>query len=146
MNLSAPIVPGTSAAGISIGDEILPIIREHKPDRIQQAMTGDIFHFDNLKLWSTPDRITVNQIAVFGVYAGATKEGLAINLPISEVVSRIGEIHIGEYDELCIDGYPGIGLETTGEGDSEVVSHIVVYRPNSEQGGGGQAAARSESA
>lgn len=109
-------------------------------------MTGDIFHFDNLKLWSTPDRITVNQIAVFGVYAGATKEGLAINLPISEVVSRIGEIHIGEYDELYIDGYPGIGLETAGEGDYEVVSHIVVYRPNSEQGGGGQAATRSESA
>lgn len=135
MNLFAPIIPGISAAGISIGDKILPIIQKCNPNRIQQTISGDIFHFDNLKLWSTPDRMAIYQIAVFGAYTGGTKEGLAINTPVSEITEQIGALRIGEYDELCIDSYPGIGLETTGEGDFETVSHIVVYCPNSEQNG-----------
>ena len=133
MDLSAPIVPGESAAGITIGDEVLPIIRSHSPKRIQQTDTGDVFHFNDVIIWSSSDRKSVFQIAVFGKYSGTTEEGLKIHMPTSEVADRIGPLYTGEYDEICIKGYAGLGVEVTGESDSEVISHIIVCKPSSEQ-------------
>ena len=134
MNLAEPIIPGRSAAGICLGDEILPILRETNPRRIQQTIGGDVLHFDDVIVWSDSARETVNQIAVFGAYTGTFEQGLSVGMPLRAAIENLGPVMIGEDDELCFERFHGLGIETSGDGDSETISHIIVYPQRSEQG------------
>jgi len=129
MNLTDPIIPGSSAGGITLDDSAKDLIQEQKPDIITTRSLWDRFQFKGITVWAEPGSATIYQIAVSSPYVGKVENGLRIGISLFQVEQSIGNIEIGEYDQILIPGCKGLGIELSDDTDDPRVTHIIVFDP-----------------
>lgn len=111
MNLYEPIIPGSCAAGIRLGDSIEAILARHKPLTVHQLYPGaSKYLFQGVSLWVTDGRI--DQIGVRAPYGGKLPEGIGLGATIAQVEASIGAVMEDDYDNLVVRNSPGWCFET----------------------------------
>ena len=111
-NLDAPIVPGKSAAGVSIGDSIEDILMQLKPFTITELPQEKRYHFGSVNLWVNNEG-KVKKIGLYPGYRGKIKNFIGIGSKISEVLESLGTVVIDEEDNLVVHGLPGWCFESS---------------------------------
>ena len=105
-NLDAPIVPGKSAAGISIDDSIEDILLQAKPFTITDLSQEKRYQFGSVSLWVN-DKGKIKQIGLHPGYRGKIAESIGIGSTISEIIGSLGVVVEDEEDNLVVEGSPG---------------------------------------
>jgi hypothetical protein len=101
LNLDAPIVPGKSAAGVSIGDNVQAILMQVKPFAITELPQERRYHFGSVDLWVN-NKGKVNQIGLYPGYTGKIRNSIGIGSKIRE-----------KEDNLVVQGFPGWCFESS---------------------------------
>jgi hypothetical protein len=132
-DLNAPIIPGKSAAGLSIGQEVVPTMVFSHP--IKTIALNDQMKIisDCVTLWIKNNKIT--QIGVSGKYHGRINDVIGIGSSINEVQRVLGQVIEGEEDNLIVPNIPGWCFETEEwhngllleDNFNACISHIFVY-------------------
>jgi len=111
LNLDAEIVPGVSAAGITIGQSVAAILKANSPDSIEQRIGcrvlkfGSVWAFEKYNaLWGGDDTGTtgvVDQVCVHAGYRGKIAGSLGIGSRLSDIEAALGALeHVdGAYPE-----------------------------------------------
>jgi hypothetical protein len=105
-NLDAAIVPGKSAAGVFIGDNIEDILHHAKPFTITDLSQEKRYQFGSVSLWVNREG-KIKQIGLYPGYRGKIANLIGIGSTISDVISSLGVVVEDEEDNLVIDGSPG---------------------------------------
>jgi hypothetical protein len=109
-DLDAPIVPGVSCAGISIGCEIKALLTVPEPV-LRPVQKYEFHQFQSVKVWSVSGVIV--QIGALEGYRGLLDGKIGIGTTIAEVEDwGACTVTEGEYDELIAAGKPGWSFET----------------------------------
>ncbi len=110
----APIIPGVSAAGISVGADIRDIVTRVPASACEQLSQKSSLHrFRSVRVWSSEG--IIDQIGVGDGYLGTLFEG-AIHLgsTIAEVEEFFGRSPVeDDEDMLVVPGSQGWCFETT---------------------------------
>jgi hypothetical protein len=110
LNLTAPIVPGVSAAGIQIGERVDLLLAQRCPDR-QIELRGVVrLEFGPIHLWVEGERVT--QIGVSFGYEGTLAGAIRIGSTIGEVAALLGPVEEDDEDNLVVGALPGWCFET----------------------------------
>ena len=124
LDLTAPIVPGISAAGFHIGQFIEPngtmaAMFVGEPIHNPYVPSSDGVHYryrsESVDLWVTNNLIT--QIGVHGAYHGKLLDHITLGMSIDDIERRIGPCTDEDQDNLAIAGVEGLGF-------------VVAWRPN----------------
>ena len=111
LDLGAPIEPGRSAAGLSIGDSIAGL-SEAVESTPKQLGNGEVlFEFSPVSLWVSDG--VIRQIGVRQGYSGrifGTTIGLGASL--QDVQDAFGVVTEDEEDNLVVAEMPGLSFET----------------------------------
>lgn len=110
-DLDAAIIPGRSAAGISIGTAADEILSREQPLRRQPLKTQELLTFDSVELWVEDGR--VRQIALSAGYRGTLAGSVGIGTTLGDVISLLGPVEEDEEDNLIVPGLPGWCFDTT---------------------------------
>jgi len=110
MNLTDPIIPGASAAGVRIGDAIQQILAGHPSSTVDRFAETEKYSFDGITLWVRNGR--VKQIGVTSPYTGKVLEKVGIGSTIREVETMLGKITQDKHDSLIVSGHTGWCFET----------------------------------
>ena len=107
IDLTAPIMPGKSAAGISLGEELAAL-----PRPLSRASFTGVERLDYLcvSLWVRQE--SVCQVGVREGYGGTLAEGIGIGSTIADVERLIGRVQEDAEDNLIVVGYSGWCFET----------------------------------
>lgn len=105
-NLDAPIMPGKSAAGISIDDSIEDILLQAQPFTITDLSQEKRYQFGSVSLWVN-DKGKIKQIGLYPGYRGKIADLIGIGSTISEVIGSLGIVVEDEEDNLVVEGLPG---------------------------------------
>ncbi|HET9914930.1 MAG TPA: hypothetical protein VFQ13_23780 [Anaerolineales bacterium] len=108
--LNAPIIPGKSAAGVSLGQSIKPILPANLPTSVEQLSKSEKFSFGSVELWVEDGRVI--QIGVRAGYEGTLHSTIGIGSTIAEVQSAIGEVIEDDEDNLVVPNEDGWCFET----------------------------------
>ncbi len=135
MNLTDPIVPGISAAGVSLHDPIQQILAAHPSPVVDRFGTTEKYVFDGVSLWARDGRIS--QIGVRAPYSGKVAEKIGVGSTIGEVVTALGEVAEDAEDSLIVRGSSGWCFETEPwkrrgglrDNRNARVTEIFVFRP-----------------
>jgi hypothetical protein len=111
-NLDAPIVPGKSAAGISIDDSIEAILLQVQPFTITDLSQEKRYQFGSVSLWVNNEG-KIKQIGLYPGYRGKIAELIGIGSTISEVIGSLGVVVEDEDDNLVVEGSPGWCFESS---------------------------------
>jgi hypothetical protein len=108
---NAPIVPGKSAAGISIGDGISELLAT-APTLSRAKLSGtETYDLGAIKVWADDGVIT--QICVCSGYGGVLEPGIRIGSTIAEVEKGFGRSVVeDDEDNLVVPDSPGWCFET----------------------------------
>ena len=112
-NLDAPIVPGKSAAGVSIGDNIEDILLQAKPFTITDLSQEKRYQFGSVSLWANNEG-KIKQIGLYPGYRGKIAESIGVGSTISEIITSLGAVVEDEEDNLVVDGSPGWCFDSSG--------------------------------
>lgn len=110
INNSDPIIPGKSAAGIMLGDDISKIIEFNVNYEMDDHGICILYTFESTSLWVEDAKVV--QISVFNNYRGRIDEKVGINSLIKDIVNNYGEISEGDSDNLIAVNSPGWSFET----------------------------------
>ena len=123
--LDAPIVPGIGAAGIRLGAPVQLIRSLAAVPRRRLDQTLEHIELGPVSVWIRDGLI--DQIGVAAGYRGAVAgTDVGIGSTLRQVSTALGEVFENDEDNLCVDGLPGICLETTLWADApgrETVAH-----------------------
>ena len=112
IDLTAPIVPGVSAAGITLRTPIDPLLVEHGLVQTERRGGRAIYELPSIKIWVV-DRL-VTQIGVSTGYLGKVNHKISIGSTIREVEELFHlSVVEDEEDNLCVQAMPGWSFETT---------------------------------
>lgn len=140
LKLDASIVPGVSAAGLRLGDPVQQIQSLAVVPRRRLDQSLEHIELGPVSVWIREGLI--DQIGVAAGYRGAVAgTDVGIGSTLRQVSTALGEVFENDEDGLCVDGMPGICLETTLWADApgrETVAHnldakiieIYVFRPS----------------
>jgi hypothetical protein len=109
-DLSAPIIPGKSAAGIKLGQPIDEITRSQQPTEIHSAEKVTKYCFNQVDIWVEDGR--VQQIGVKRGYQGSIQSIIGIGATISEVQLVLGTVIEDEEDNLIVPSLAGWCFDT----------------------------------
>lgn len=135
-DLSDPIVPGRSAAGILVGSPVDELLARSQPLQTERRSEYVLHEFPSVRVWSLGGVIT--QIGVFEGYRGTLEQKIGIGSSIAEVEDWCGcKVVEDEEDNLIAEGRPGWCFETTvWVGNHRVennrdatITEIFVYHP-----------------
>ena len=137
MNLTDPIVPGISAAGVSIHDPIQQILAANPSEVADKFGNTEKYVFEGVSLWARDGRVT--QIGVRAPYSGKLAEKVGIGSTIGDVAAALGEVAEDAEDSLIVKGSAGWCFESEpwkrrgGVRDNRHarVTEIFVFRPPS---------------
>jgi hypothetical protein len=122
IDIDAPIVPGKSAAGFSIGSLVsdqLPAIRPQSTTNQSKHETHDL---GIVKVWANGD--VVYQIGVYSGYRGALPSGVGIGSTIADVEDFFGSlVQEDDEDNLVVPDSLGWCFETEEWGAPQTVSN-----------------------
>ncbi|MDC3250178.1 hypothetical protein OAU52_00955 [bacterium] len=107
---NAPIIPGISAAGISIGQTIHEILKSNSDFELDTIADTSLYNFENICLWVVGERVT--QISIFNEYQGQINKQIGINSTIEDVQKEMGPISEDEDDNFITAKVPGWCFET----------------------------------
>lgn len=110
-DLDAPIIPGKSAAGVQLGDNISAILEWAKPHTISPLTQGKSYHFGSVVLWVNNEN-KVTQIGLYPGYRGKVVKAIGIGSTLGEVASTVGTVVEDEEDNLIVLGLSGCCFET----------------------------------
>lgn len=107
IDLTEPIKPGMSAAGIRIGQAV-----EALPRPLKKVSLSAVVRFDYscVSVWVRQG--FVDQVGVRQGYSGELAEGISIGSSIADVERLIGAVEEDSEDNLIVVGYPGWCFET----------------------------------
>jgi hypothetical protein len=111
-NLDAPILPGKSAAGVSIGDYIGDILRQAVPLAINDLPTGRRYQLGSVTLWVNKTG-NIQQIGLYAGYTGKINQSIGIGSSIREITTLFGNVIEDEQDNLEVEGFPGWCFESS---------------------------------
>jgi len=139
MNLTDPIVPGISAAGVSIHDPIQQILAAHPSEVADRFGTTEKYVFDGISLWARDGRVT--QIGVRAPYTGKIAGKVGLGSTIGDVTAALGEVAEDTDDSLIVKGSAGWCFETEQwkrrgglrDNRNAQVTEIFVFRPAATQ-------------
>jgi hypothetical protein len=111
-DLNAPIVPGNSVAGMTLGAAATAIIgRATSAHTVVVLAPGHIkYDFGTVAVWVRG--VHIAQIGVFRGYRGLMQGGVGIGSTLSEVQAVMGTISEDDDDNLVVSGSPGWCFET----------------------------------
>ena len=112
LKLDAPIVPGHSAAGISLGDDIRNILLQATPFTIRDWSQGKCYQFGSVIVWANIEG-KVQQIGLFPGYTGKIAETIGIGSTMGEIIASLGVVVEDEEDNLVIQGVSGLCFESS---------------------------------
>ncbi|HEY7093738.1 MAG TPA: hypothetical protein VH393_11190 [Ktedonobacterales bacterium] len=122
IDLSAPIIPGVSAAGFHIGQFIerkgplgTPFVRKPIHDPFATSSEEARYHSESVDLWVTNS--VIRQIGVHGVYRGKLLGQIMLGMTMEDIERRIGPCMEDDKDKLAIAGVEGLYFD-------------VAWRPN----------------
>jgi hypothetical protein len=111
MNLSDPIVPGVSAAGVRIGDDIKRVLLgSGAPSAVHGDPGRERYEFGTVTIWAKAGR--VEQIGVRKPYEGRLASGVGLGSTIADVVESTGTVIEDDEENLVVAGQPGWCFET----------------------------------
>jgi len=110
MNLTDPIIPGISAAGVNIEDSIKLVLMTSSAASVDNVKETEKYSFDGVTLWVRNGR--VKQIGVASPYSGKLMEKIGIGSTLREVESALGKIVPDKDDSLIVSGSTGWCFET----------------------------------
>ena len=111
-NLDAPILPGQSAAGVSLGDSIKDILPQAVPLAIKDLPPGRRYQFGSVTLWVN-DSGNIQQIGLYTGYRGKINQLIGIGSTIGEITTLLGNVIEDEQDNLEVEGFPGWCFESS---------------------------------
>ena len=127
----ALILPGTGAGGIRLGARIEDTLREsgisfkaETPVIGGIAMRGTTWHQSPMVILQEEDG-RISSITVRDGYRGTLRGGVAIGSTVAEVEARIGPVGENEWDELTIEGVPGVIFEIEGIFQGSLAEHLL---------------------
>jgi hypothetical protein len=109
-DLSAPIVPGKSAAGIELGQSIAEIIKNNQPTNVQSYEKSTRYCFNSVDLWIEVGRVI--QIGVKRGYHGVVQGAIGIGSSIYDVQLTLGKVIHDDEDNLTVPTIAGWCFET----------------------------------
>jgi len=119
---SAPIVPGKSAAGISIGGLVKEMLTTATTRSTTNLSSGERHDLGEIKVWAKHGVIT--QIGVYSGYLGVLEPGVRIGSTIAEVEECFGcSVEEDEEDNLVVPNSPGWCFETEQWATPQTVSN-----------------------
>jgi hypothetical protein len=119
LDLTAPIIPGVSAAGISLGCAIESVLtikeafdRQPVLDYRQRPSGITRYTSSSVDLWEHAG--VIDQIMVHGAYRGQILGRLGLGATIADVERVFGNWQEDEEDNLVIGSLPGLWFEIEG--------------------------------
>jgi hypothetical protein len=111
-DLSAPIIPGHSAAGVAMGVSAAPYIGgATKPTTTTLLSPGHVrYGFGSVALWVRDGRVA--QIGVSQGYSGLLQGGIGIGSMIADIHALLGSVGEDDDDNLVVVGIVGWCFET----------------------------------
>lgn len=110
-NLIEPIVPGRSAAGISIGNKIRDLLEQARPLQTEEHGGLLIHDFGAAKVWSENGFVT--QIGLYQGYKGLVDQKIGIGSTIGEIEDHFGcKVAEDQEDNLVVTGSRGWCFES----------------------------------
>ena len=109
-DLNAPIIPGESAAGVSVGQPVDDILATETPDAVVELHGCTRFEFGPVRLWVRDGK--VSQVGVYAGYHGRLRQGIGVGSTLGQVQSTLGRVVEDEEDNLVVEGMPGWCFET----------------------------------
>ena len=111
LDLTAPILPSHSAAGIRLGQPIEEVsVHAHIPV-VETLSTLTVYRFGAVWVWAQDGR--VHQIGVFEGYVGTLPSGVGLGTSLSEVQRCIGRVVQDWDDTLVVEGSDGWCFDTS---------------------------------
>lgn len=107
IDLTAPIEPGKSAAGIALGEVVAELPR---PLRKIPLSGCELLEYARVSVWVRQGAVC--QVCVSQGYSGTLPEGIGIGSSILDVERLIGKVEEDTYDNLVVIGYSGWCFET----------------------------------
>lgn len=106
VDLNAPIVPGQSAAGVSIGDSVTELLATIRPRSTRKLWSGESHDLGEIRVWAKKGVVT--QIGVYAGYRGILQPSIHIGSSIAEVEDSFGcSVQEDEDDNLVVPSSPG---------------------------------------
>jgi hypothetical protein len=110
--LDAPIVPGKSAAGISLGDNINDILLLAAPFTIRDWSQGKCYQFGSVIVWANGEG-KVQQVGLYPGYTGKIAGTIGNGSTIGEIIALLGVVVEDEEDNLMVQGLSGVCFESS---------------------------------
>jgi hypothetical protein len=111
LDLTAPILPGHSAAGIRLGQPIAEVLL-HAPVPVTEKLFAlTVYRFGAVWVWVQND--LVHQVGVFEGYVGTLPSGVGLGTSMAEVQRRMGRIVEDWDDALVVEGSDGWCFDTS---------------------------------
>jgi hypothetical protein len=122
IDIDAPIVPGKSAAGVSVGSLVSELVAAVRPRSTTKRSSGERHDLGAIRVWAKEGVIT--QIAVYSGYWGIPQPGIRIGSTIADVEDSFGSsVQEDEEDDLVVPDSPGWCFETEEWGTPQTVSN-----------------------
>jgi hypothetical protein len=110
LNKTDAIVPGVSAAGVTLGEPITRILSNDTPLSIERVGSNDKYVFDSITVWAETGR--VQQVGVRAPYSGLLLDAIGIGSTIADVERQLGVVSEDDDDNLIVAELPGWCFET----------------------------------
>jgi|GEM_PF-3540097 hypothetical protein len=115
LDLSAPIIPGVSAAGYTLGSSLNELTALQTFELKTYLKTCREYHSENVILFL--ENSTLKQICVRGNYKGTLSSNLGIGDCVKDFEKLYGPVHEGPEDELIFQNLKGLCFEVNGNFD-----------------------------
>ena len=109
-DLSAPIIPGKSAAGIELGQAIDEVIKFNQPNEITIHGDSTKYNFNQVVFWANNGRVF--QIGVKLGYQGSIQGKVGVGTTIHDVQLTFGEVSEDGEDNFIVSNFLGWCFET----------------------------------
>jgi hypothetical protein len=122
IDIDAPIVPGKSAAGLSIGGLVSELLVTVRPRSTTTLSSGERHDLGAIRVWAKEGVIT--QIGVYSGCWGVLQPGIRIGSTIADVEDSFGSsVQEDEEDNLVVPDSPGWCFETEEWGMPQTISN-----------------------
>jgi hypothetical protein len=111
IDLDAPIVPGKSVAGVSVGGAVNELLATVHAQSTVRVPIGERHDLGSVKVWAK-DGVII-QVGVYSGYRGVLQPGIRVGSTISDVEGSFGcSVQEDEQDNLTVLNSPGWCFET----------------------------------
>ena len=109
--LTAPLLPGHSAAGIRLGQPVAEVLLHASAPVLEKLPTLTVYRFGAVWVWARDGR--VDQVGDFDGYTGTLPSGVCLGMPLVEVQRRTGPVVEEWEDTLMVKGSDGWCFDTS---------------------------------